>query len=62
MGALLALVSSVAWGSADVAGGLGARRVGSVRVIAVNYPAGAVILTIFALLIVPGTIDRTVIG
>ncbi|MGA0091006.1 MAG: EamA family transporter [Candidatus Nanopelagicales bacterium] len=61
MGALLALVSSVAWGSADVAGGLGARRVGSVRVIAVNYPAGAVILTIFALLIVPGTIDRTVI-
>lgn len=61
MGALLALVSSVAWGSADVAGGLGARRVGSVRVIAVNYPAGALILTAFALFIVPGTIDRTVI-
>ena len=52
MGALLALVSSVAWGSADVAGGLGARRVGSVRVIAVNYPAGAIILTLFALFVV----------
>ena len=61
MGALLALISSVAWGSADVAGGLGARRVGSVRVIAVNYPAGAIILTAFALLVVPGTIDREVI-
>ena len=61
MGALLALISSVAWGSADVAGGLGARRVGSVRVIAVNYPAGAIILTLFALFIVPGTIDREVI-
>lgn len=61
MGALLALISSVAWGSADVAGGLGARRVGSVRVIAVNYPAGAIILTLFALFVVPGTIDRDVI-
>lgn len=61
MGALLALVSSVAWGSADVAGGLGARRVGSLRIIAVNYPAGALILTAFALFIVPGTIDQTVI-
>lgn len=61
MGALLALVSSVAWGSADVAGGLGARRVGSVRVIAVNYPAGALILTVFALFVVPGTIDLDVL-
>ena len=61
MGALLALVSSVAWGSADVAGGLGARRVGSVRIIAVNYPAGALILTVFALFVVPGTIDRDVL-
>lgn len=61
MGALLALISSVAWGSADVAGGLGARRVGSVRVIAVNYPAGAIVLTVFALVVVPGTIDREVI-
>ena len=61
MGALLALISSIAWGSADVAGGLGARRVGSVRIIAVNYPAGAIILTVFALFVVPGTIDREVI-
>lgn len=61
MGALLALVSSIAWGSADVAGGLGARRVGSVRIIAVNYPAGAIILTIFAFFVVPGTVDREVV-
>lgn len=61
MGALLALFSSVAWGSADVAGGLGARRVGSVRVIAVNYPAGALVLTAFALFVVPGSITRDVI-
>lgn len=61
MSALLALISSVAWGSADVAGGLGARRVGSVRVIAVNYPAGALVLTAFALFVVPGTITRDVI-
>jgi len=61
MGALLALFSSVAWGSADVAGGLGARRVGSLRVIAVNYPAGAVVLTAFALFVVPGTITRDVV-
>lgn len=61
MSALLALISSVAWGSADVAGGLGARRVGSVRVIAVNYPAGALVLTAFALFVVPGSITRDVI-
>lgn len=61
MGALLALISSVAWGSADVAGGLGARRVGSVRVIAVNYPAGAIVLTAFALLLVPGSITPDII-
>lgn len=62
MGALLALVSSIAWGSADVAGGLGARRVGSIRVIAVNYPAGALVLAMFALFVVPGTIDRDVVA
>ncbi len=61
MSALLALISSIAWGSADVAGGLGARRVGSVRVIAVNYPAGALVLTAFALFVVPGSITRDVI-
>ncbi len=61
MGALLALVASIAWGSADVAGGVGSRRVGSVRVIAITYPAGAIILTLFALYVVPGTIDRDVI-
>ncbi len=61
MGALLALVASVAWGSADVAGGVGSRRVGSIRVIAITYPAGAIILTLFAMFVIPGTIDRDVL-
>ena len=61
MGALLALVASVAWGSADVAGGVGSRRVGSVRVIAMAYPAGAIVLTLFAMFVIPGTIDRDVL-
>lgn len=62
MGALLALGSSLAWGCADFAGGLAARRIGTVRVIALSYPAGAVLLTVFALTIVPGTIDGIVIA
>lgn len=61
MGALLALVSSVAWGFADFAGGLGARRLGGTRIIAVSYPAGAVVLLAFSFTLVPGVIDATVI-
>lgn len=62
MPALLALLSSLAWGVADVAGGVGTRRVGAPRVLAVSYPAGALAITFFALTIVPGTIDGTVLG
>jgi drug/metabolite transporter (DMT)-like permease len=62
MGALLALASSLAWGCADFAGGLAARRVGTLRVITVSYPAGAILLTILALTLVPGTIDTEVLA
>lgn len=62
MAALLALLSSVAWGLADFNGGLATRRVGALRVLTVSYPAGAVALLLIALLIVPGTITGDVIG
>ncbi len=61
MPALLALLSSLAWGVADVAGGVATRRVGSPRTLALSYPAGALAITLFALTIVPGTIDSTVL-
>jgi drug/metabolite transporter (DMT)-like permease len=61
MPALLALLSSIAWGLADFNGGLAARRVGALRILAVSSPAGALGLTLFALLIVPGTISSGVL-
>lgn len=54
MAALLALLSSLSWGTSDFMGGLAARRVGAVRVLAVSYPAGAVLITFLALVIIPG--------
>lgn len=53
MAALLALISSLSWGVADFVGGLAARRAGTAQVLAVSYPAGAVVITIFALTIIP---------
>jgi len=61
MPALLALLSSMAWGVADVAGGVATRRVGSPRTLALSYPAGALAITFFALTIVPGVIDSSVL-
>jgi len=61
MPALLALLSSIAWGVADVAGGVATRRVGSPRTLALSYPAGALAITFFALTIVPGVIDSSVL-
>lgn len=61
MPALLALLSSLAWGVADVAGGVATRRVGSPRTLALSYPAGALAITLFALTLVPGTIDSSVL-
>lgn len=54
MAALLALLSSLSWGTSDFMGGLAARRVGAVRVLAVSYPAGAVLITFLALVVIPG--------
>jgi drug/metabolite transporter (DMT)-like permease len=60
--ALLALISSLSWGVADFVGGLAARRAGTAQVLAVSYPAGAVVITIFALTIIPGELSTELIG
>ena len=64
MAALLALISSFSWGTADFLGGLASRRVGSLRVLSVSYPAGGVLITILALLFIPGVLsgDAFVVG
>lgn len=62
MAALFALISSVSWGVADFVGGLAARRAGSAQVLAVSYPAGAVVITIFALTIIPGEFSTALFG
>lgn len=62
MAALFALISSVSWGVADFIGGLAARRAGSAQVLAVSYPAGAVVITIFALTIIPGEFSTGLFG
>ena len=58
MAAILALLSSLSWGTSDFLGGLAARRVGTIRVLAVSYPAGAVLITGAALVLIPGDVSR----
>ena len=60
--ALLALISSLSWGVADFLGGLAARRAGATQVLAVSYPAGAVVITFLAIFVVPGTLSTDLIG
>ncbi len=57
-------MSSLSWGTADFLGGLASRRVGSLRVLSVSYPAGGVLITILALLFIPGVLsgDAFVVG
>jgi len=64
LAALLALISSFSWGTADFLGGLASRRVGSLRVLSVSYPAGGVLITVLALLFIPGVLsgDAFVVG
>lgn len=61
MAALLALLSSLSWGTADFMGGLAARRVGSLRVLAVSYPAGGVLITVAAFVLIPGRVGASVL-
>lgn len=62
MGALLALVSSLAWGCADFVAGIATRRVGALRVLSVSYPAGAIPLTLAAVFLLPGIINANTVA
>lgn len=62
MAAILALLSSLAWGTSDFLGGLAARRVGAIRVLAVSYPAGAVLITVLAWVVIPGEWSWATVG
>jgi drug/metabolite transporter (DMT)-like permease len=53
MGAILALISALAWGVADYLGGIGSRKVGATALLVVGYPVGAVVLSL-CLLLLPG--------
>lgn len=57
MSAILALLASATWGSADFLGGLATRRAGVLRVLSVSYPGGALVLTPVAIWLIPGTLD-----
>jgi drug/metabolite transporter (DMT)-like permease len=62
MAALLALISSVAWGVADYMGGVASRKAGAMQILVIAYPAGAVIITLAAVFAVPGEISQAAIA
>lgn len=62
MASLLALLSSLSWGTSDFLGGLAARRVGAIRVLAVSYPAGAALITVLAWLVIPGRLTWSLVA
>lgn len=62
MASLLALLSSLSWGTSDFLGGLAARRVGAIRVLSVSYPAGAALITVLAWLVIPGRLTWSLVG
>ena len=58
MGAALALLSSLTWGVADFMGGIASRKKSVLQVLVIAYPVGAVVLTFFAIFVVPGELSR----
>ncbi len=62
MAALLALLSSLTWGSADFLGGLASRRVGALRVLTVSYPAGFLAILPIAVWVLPGSLSFDIVG
>ena len=62
MASLLALLSSLSWGTSDFLGGLAARRVGAIRVLSVSYPAGAALITVLAWFVIPGRLTWSLVG
>ena len=62
MASLLALLSSLSWGTSDFLGGLASRRVGAIRVLSVSYPAGAALITVLAWLVIPGRLTWSLVA
>jgi drug/metabolite transporter (DMT)-like permease len=62
MAALLALISSIAWGVADYMGGIASRKAGAMQILVIAYPAGAVIITLAAVFAIPGEISQAAIA
>jgi uncharacterized membrane protein len=58
VGAALALLSSLTWGVADFMGGIASRKRSVLQVLVIAYPVGAVVLTFFAIFVVPGELSR----
>lgn len=58
MAPLLALISSLSWGVADFLGGLASRRSRIVRVLPVSYLSGAIVVTLFSIFLIPGTLNQ----
>lgn len=61
LAALLAALSSGMWGVADFLGGVASRRAGPTQVLLISYPAGALVLTVVAIWVVPGRLSGEVL-
>jgi len=56
MAALLALIASLMWGTADFFGGFVSKKIPAIKVLVLSYPVGLLFLYIYALLL-PGEIN-----
>ena len=55
-------MASVAWGVADYMGGIASRKAGPLQILVVAYPAGAVIITLAAVVVIPGEISAAALA
>lgn len=60
MSAFLALISSLMWGTADFFGGFVSKKISTVKVLVLSYPAGFFFLLIYAFML-PGNISNQAI-
>lgn len=57
MSAFLALISSLMWGTADFFGGFVSKKISTVKVLVLSYPAGFFFLLVYAFML-PGVISK----
>jgi drug/metabolite transporter (DMT)-like permease len=60
MGAFLAVISSLMWGTADFFGGFVSKKLSATKVLVLSYPVGLAFLLLFAFML-PGTISQEAI-